>query len=71
MEKDTTLSSVFSGWKIFLAIAIGLGIAGWMMYRSLQNEQFIPSESHLATHIWTDVNQDGIEQINEFTPQSF
>ena len=71
MEKDTTLSSVFSGWKIFLAIAIGLGIAGWMMYRSLQHEQFIPSESDLATHIWTDVNQDGIEQINEFTPQSF
>lgn len=63
------LNSAFSGWKIALAIAIGLLISGWMLYRNISKVQFIETEN--GTHTWVDVNNNGkvdVDNPDEFQP---
>jgi uncharacterized protein (TIRG00374 family) len=71
METKNQLKSAFSSWKIILAIILGLGIAGWMVYNSLNQTQFIEVAPGTGTHLWLDVNHD--QQVNrskeaEFVP---
>jgi len=54
---ENPLSKAFNGWKIFLAIAIGLLISSWMLYNSLSTSQFI-SDSENGTHEWVDGNHN-------------
>ncbi len=54
---ENPLSKAFNGWKIFLAIAIGLLISSWMLYNSLSTSQFI-SDSENGTHEWVDGNKN-------------
>lgn len=54
---ENPLSKAFNGWKIFLAIAIGLLISSWMLYNSLSTSQFI-SDSENGTHEWIDGNNN-------------
>jgi len=51
------LSNAFNGWKIFLAIGIGLIISSWMLYNSLSATQFIKDEVK-GTHEWVDGNHN-------------
>lgn len=54
---ENPLSRAFNGWKIFLAVAIGLLISSWMLYNSLSTSQFI-SDSENGTHEWVDGNHN-------------
>ena len=52
---ENPLSKAFNGWKVFLAIGIGLLISSWMLYTSLSSSQFIEDGKH-GTHEWIDGN---------------
>lgn len=55
----------FQSWKIIIAILLGVGIAAWMMYHSLQKPYFVEDTQH-GTHVWVDANHDGkIEASNQ------
>ena len=69
MENESQLKSAFSTWKVVLAIVIGLGIAGWMVYRSLNQTQFIQVEAGSGTHVWLDINHD--KHVDTSDPKEF
>lgn len=58
MQDEKTLKSAFSSWKVILAIVLGLGIASWMMFRSLNQTHFVKVEDGSGTHIWKDANNN-------------
>lgn len=63
------LNKAFSGWKIVLAISIGLAVSGWMLYSSLSQAHFVETTTGKGTHIWFDANQNGkvdFSDPNEF-----
>lgn len=53
------LQSAFSGWKIALAISIGLLVSGWVLYRSLSVVQYIECPSGTGSYKWVDGNKNG------------
>lgn len=59
METKSPLQSAFSSWKMILAIVLGLGIASWMMVRSLRQTHFIEVATGTGTHSWHDANKNG------------
>ena len=59
------LKSAFSGWKIALAIAIGLLISSWMVYRAVSQVNFIKVEDGQGTHIWVDANENSEVDIHD------
>ncbi len=61
---ESPLSKVFNGWKIFLAIAIGLLISSWMLYNSLSVSHFIADQKN-GTHEWVDGNQNNRVDMSE------
>ena len=69
MEAENQIKSAFSKWKVVLAIVLGLGIAGWMVYRSLNQSQFIEVESGTGTHVWLDINHDQL--VDKSNPEEF
>lgn len=50
---------MFSGWKILLPVVIGLTIASWMIYRSVNQTTFIQVEQGSGGYKWVDANQNG------------
>lgn len=71
MENNSTLKSAFSSWKIVLAIALGLGIATWMVVSSLSQAHFIEVPAGTGTHMWKDVNKNHVVDYSnekEFVP---
>ena len=54
---ESPLSKTLNGWKIFLAIAIGLVISSWMLYRSVSASQFVEDKLK-GTHEWIDGNHN-------------
>lgn len=59
------LNSAFSGWKIFLAVLIGLSISGWMFYRSISSVQYIEVEVGNGSYEWVDGNQNGSIDLDD------
>ena len=57
---NNSINKAFSGWKIFVAVAIGLLISSWMFYSSLSTIQYVESKDNLGTHIWIDSNENGV-----------
>src|SRR5690606_27316621 len=61
------IHSAFKAWKIALAIAVGLLISSWMLYRGLSATQFIAAEEKTATHKWIDANHNNtIDYADEY-----
>ncbi len=50
---------MFSGWKILLPVVIGLTIASWMIYRSVNQTTFIQVEQGSGAYKWVDTNLNG------------
>lgn len=59
------LKSAFSGWKIALAIGIGLLISSWMLYRAVSNLNFVEVAEGKGTHVWVDANKNNEVDIHD------
>lgn len=53
-----SFKSAFSGWKLLLAVAIGVLFSGWMLYRSFNEVQFIKTEKNKGSYNWVDSNRN-------------
>lgn len=63
------IKSAFSGWKIALALIIGLSISSWMLYRSTSQVQYVEVTDASGTHSWVDENQNNkvdVHDVNDF-----
>lgn len=63
--RNNPLEKSLSGWKIIIPIVIGLSIAVWMIYRSVNQTTFIPSENGKGEYTWLDANKNGVVDIHE------
>lgn len=71
MIQDQQINRAFSKWRIYLALALGLGISGWLLYNSLQKSEFTVVKVGTGTHAWTDFNGNhrvDLSEANEFMP---
>ncbi len=59
------VQKAFRGWRIFLAIGIGLLITSWMLYRSVTETQFLPVAEGTGTHVWVDANHNNNVDLND------
>ena len=62
---QSPLNKAFSGWKIVLAISIGLAVSCWMLYSSLSQTHFIKAKAHNGSHNWVDSNKNGIIDLSD------
>ncbi|MBI1835914.1 MAG: flippase-like domain-containing protein [Flavobacteriia bacterium] len=69
MSDELQFQKTFSRWKIWVAISLGLSIATWMMYRSLNHVNFIEVKSGNGNYSWIDVNHNQI--IDSSNPKEF
>lgn len=70
MSDSSFISRNFQGWKLWLAIFLGLGVAAWMLIRGFKEVHFVKDKVN-GTHQWIDVNHDGnvnYNDPNEFKP---
>lgn len=66
------LKKAFNGWKISIAIIIGLSVSVWMVYNGLSTKHFIETNIGEGDYSWVDSNNDNIVNVknsNEFIPQ--
>lgn len=63
------LASTFKGWKIFLAIGIGLLVTGWMLYRSLSQERYVECAPGTGQFSWVDANDNA--RVDSSDPKEF
>jgi glycosyltransferase 2 family protein len=73
MAINNPLEKTLSGWKIIVPIVIGLSIAIWMIYHSVNQTTFVPSEKGKGEFTWTDVNKNKVVDIHdktEFVPST-
>ena len=57
MNKTAQIEKLLSGRRIFIAVALGLAIVVFMLFRSLNKEQFI-ADNDAGTHSWVDFNEN-------------
>lgn len=69
---SSVIKKAFSWWKIWIAIFLGLSIASWMMYRSLNQQQLIPVEQGQGDYIWIKTSTPSVspnlKNLSEFQP---
>ncbi|MDX2359504.1 MAG: lysylphosphatidylglycerol synthase transmembrane domain-containing protein [Crocinitomicaceae bacterium] len=61
---NTPLNKVFSGWKIFVAMFIGLVVSGWVLYSNLSSTHFVECSDGTGTHIWVDADGNGVADLD-------
>jgi uncharacterized protein (TIRG00374 family) len=69
MTEPSIIQKSFKGWKIWMAIALGLLVAGWMVYRSISEVHFLAVEKGNGNYAWVDFNKNGsvdLENSKEF-----
>ena len=59
------LKKAFSGWKVSLAIIIGLLVSGGMLYASLTATHFVDCPEGTGTHVWVDTNSNETVDLND------
>lgn len=68
------LQKTFSGWRIWIPVLIGLGIASWMIFRSLNQKTFVKVEPRTGEFSWRDHNKNGkvdTHEASEFIANPF
>lgn len=61
------LSKLFKGWRLFLAVAIGLSVSIWMLLMNVNKEFYVESDG--GSYTWVDSNEDG--QIDFSSDEEF
>lgn len=64
MSSPSIIERSFQGWKMWLAIAIGLIVAGWMLYRNVSETRFIDVGEGRGNYTWKDSNGNGLVDNN-------
>lgn len=59
------IKKTFSGLKIFIAVALGLSISAWMLFRSISQTQFLETKDGKGTHAWVDGNKNGTVDLHD------
>ena len=71
-ENDSSvIKKAFSWWKIWIAIFLGLSIASWMKYRSLNQQQLIPVEEGKGDYSWIKSSSStvpNLKNLSDFKP---
>ncbi len=65
-EEQDVLAKNFQGWKVWLAIIIGLSISIVLLYRAINQHNYIAVDSGTGNYNWVDLNKDGVKDKNEF-----
>jgi uncharacterized protein (TIRG00374 family) len=60
MNEELQFQKAFSQWKIWIAIFLGVSIASWMIYRSLDQKNFIEIAPLKGNYSWVDTNHNQI-----------
>lgn len=63
------IDKLFRGWRILIAVALGLLISGWMLYNGMNSVQFIKVEEGKGTHAWVDTDKDKV--VDTYDPSEF
>lgn len=56
-QHEAQFKSAFKGWKIILALAIGLGFTGWTLFNALHKKEYLEVTAN-GTHQWIDGNHN-------------
>ncbi len=65
MTETNPIAKMVSGWKILLPILLGLVIASWMIYRSVNQTTFVKVEHGTGSFSWVDFNNNGKVDVHE------
>jgi uncharacterized protein (TIRG00374 family) len=65
MSKPDVIQSSFQKWKIWAAIFLGISVAGFMLYRSLNETRFVKVGAGKGTHRWVDGNHNEIIDLSK------
>ncbi len=71
INDSDVIKKAFSWWKIWIAILLGLSIASYMMYRSLNQQQLIPVEQGKGDYSWIKSSSSttpNLKNLSEFQP---
>ncbi len=61
------LQRLLSGWRIWIPVFIGLGIAIWMIVRSVNQTTFLKVKNDKGQYTWCDGNGNGEVDFHDFT----
>ena len=60
MNEPNVIKNSFQKWKIWTAIVLGVLVASFMLYRSLESVRFIQVPAGEGTHRWIDGNKNKV-----------
>lgn len=62
---NNALQNIFTGWRVTLAVLIGLSVSVYLLFSSINQESYLEAEA--GNYIWVDGNQNGVVDHNEPT----
>lgn len=65
MSNPDVIKTSFQKWKIWTAIFLGISVAGFMLYRSLNETRFIKVGPGNGTHRWIDGNHNKVIDLSQ------
>jgi len=65
MSDPDVIKSSFQKWKIWAAIFLGISVAGFMLYRSLNETRFVKVGAGKGTHRWVDGNHNKVVDLTQ------
>ena len=65
MSDPDVIKSSFQKWKIWAAIFLGISVAGFMLYRSLNETRFVKVGAGKGTHRWVDGNHNKVVDLSQ------
>lgn len=71
MSDRSVIQNAFQGWKMWLGVFIGLGVAGWMLYSNVTAVRFVEVTDGSGLYNWVDQNNNGrvdLHLAEEFIP---
>ena len=60
---NNSLQNIFSGWRVTLAIIIGLSVSLFLLLNSIYQESYI--EAVEGNYVWQDTNKNGLVDYND------